>query len=186
LIVDSGKRGYLRTVCDYVHLNPERARLVRADQALKEYRWSSYPEYLKGPHRRVSWLRVDRLLGELGIPKDSPAGRRQLELHLERRRKEAKPEQWRKLHRGWCYGDEEFRKELLASVHEKHGPSHYGRQKREAAEAKAKRIVDEELKGLGWKTSELMRTAGSELVKVTSAATRLPSDSNASNEINIL
>jgi hypothetical protein len=74
-----------------------------------------------------------------------------------RRRKEAKPEEWSKLRRGWCYGDEQFRKELLASVHQRQGPSHYAQQKREAAEARAKHLVEEELKGLGWKRAELVR-----------------------------
>ncbi len=44
LIVDGC---YLRTVCDYVHLNPVRANLLSPDESLQEYRWSSYPEYLK-------------------------------------------------------------------------------------------------------------------------------------------
>ena len=86
------------------------------------------------------------MLGELGIPKDSAPGRRQLERHLEQRRREQNAEEWKKLRRGWCFGEESFREELLARAHEKMGPSHYGQQKREAAEAKAKRIVEEELR----------------------------------------
>jgi hypothetical protein len=39
--------GYLRTVCDYVHLNPLRAKLLQPEDPLGEFRWSSYPEYLK-------------------------------------------------------------------------------------------------------------------------------------------
>src|SRR6516164_3488250 len=70
LMVDGSGTGYLRTVCDYVHLNPVRARLVAPDQKLASYAWSSYGEYLKRPGQRASWLRVDRLLGEMGIPKD--------------------------------------------------------------------------------------------------------------------
>ena len=31
---------YLRTVCDYVHLNPERAKLLKADEPLRSYPWS--------------------------------------------------------------------------------------------------------------------------------------------------
>jgi REP element-mobilizing transposase RayT len=41
LIVDGSGTGYLKTVCDYVHLNPVRARLVKPGQRLAEYRWSS-------------------------------------------------------------------------------------------------------------------------------------------------
>src|ERR1041384_5837347 len=79
LIVDGSGNGYLRTVCDYVHLNPARAKLLSGEQALRDYPWSSWPEYLKSPGKRPAWLRVERLLGEYGIPQDSAAGRRRLE-----------------------------------------------------------------------------------------------------------
>ena len=86
LIVDGSGHGYLKTVCEYVHLNPARAKLLRPEQPLRAYRWSSWPEYLKKPRQRPGWLRVDRLLGEMRIPKDSPAGRRELERLVEARR----------------------------------------------------------------------------------------------------
>jgi len=57
----------LKAVCDYVHLNPVRAKLLRPDQRLLDYRWSSWPEYLKRPGKRSPWLRVDRVLGEWGV-----------------------------------------------------------------------------------------------------------------------
>src|SRR5437764_15241726 len=47
LLVDGSGKGYLKTVCDYVHLNPARARLLRPDQKLRDFAWSSYPEYLR-------------------------------------------------------------------------------------------------------------------------------------------
>jgi hypothetical protein len=106
LVVDGSGNGYLRTVCDYVHLNPGRAGLLRAEEPLAAYRWSSYPEYLKAPGKRTVWLEVRRLLGELGMPQDSVAGRRQFERRMEARRHEADPAEWRKLQRGWCVGDE--------------------------------------------------------------------------------
>ena len=86
LLVDGSGNGYLKAVCDYVHLNPVRAKLLAAEAALRAYRWSSFPFYLKEPPGRPPWLRVDRVLGEWGIPKDSAAGRRELELRLEARR----------------------------------------------------------------------------------------------------
>src|SRR5437899_12858658 len=61
LIVDGSGNGYLRTVCDYVHLNPVRARLLTQEQSLQSFRWSSYGEYLKPPGQRAPWLRVERL-----------------------------------------------------------------------------------------------------------------------------
>jgi hypothetical protein len=45
LLVDGSATGYLKAVCDYVHLNPVRAKLLRPEQRLSEYRWSSWPEY---------------------------------------------------------------------------------------------------------------------------------------------
>jgi putative transposase len=47
LLVDGTTPGYLRTVCDYVHLNPVRARLLGKGERLQKYRWSSYPSYLR-------------------------------------------------------------------------------------------------------------------------------------------
>src|SRR5256886_12699044 len=91
LIVDGSGNGYLRTVCDYVHLNPVRAKLLKLEQPLREYRWSSYGEYLKSPTRRPEWLKVGRLFGEMGIPQDSAAGRRQFEQMMEQRRELEEP-----------------------------------------------------------------------------------------------
>jgi REP element-mobilizing transposase RayT len=121
LIVDGSGSGYLRTVCDYVHLNPVRAKLVRAEQQLRDFAWSSWPEYLKPPEQRPHWLRVDRLMGELYIPQDSPAGREELEQHLERRRVQEDGAELKKIRRGWCLGGETFRQELLAQAHKQAG-----------------------------------------------------------------
>ena len=82
LIVDGSGSGYLKSVGDYVHLNPARAKLVVADVPLKSFAWSSWPAYLLAPSNRPAWLRVDRLLGEWGIPEDSPEGRQRLERAL--------------------------------------------------------------------------------------------------------
>jgi putative transposase len=85
LIVDGSGGGYLKSVGDYVHLNPARANLVAAAAPLKSFAWSSWPAYLLACSKRPAWLRVDRLLGAWGIPKDSPAGRQRLECGLEER-----------------------------------------------------------------------------------------------------
>src|SRR5260221_7293781 len=86
LPVDASGTGYLKTVCDYVHLNPARAGLLSAKARLSEFRWSSYPDYLKGRGTRPPWLRVDRLLGEHGTQRDSRAGRAEFERRMELRR----------------------------------------------------------------------------------------------------
>ena len=86
LIVGGSGSGYLKTVCDYVHLNPVRARLIGEVQRLETYRWSSYPLYLRVPSRRPPWLRTDRLFGEWAVPTDSAAGRGMLAAQMEARR----------------------------------------------------------------------------------------------------
>src|SRR6266403_1963205 len=39
LVVDGSGSGYLKTVCDYVHLNPARAKLLTDRQKLSAYHW---------------------------------------------------------------------------------------------------------------------------------------------------
>ncbi len=155
LIVDGSGNGYLKTVCDYVHLNPVRAKLLASEQKLSAYGWTSYLEFLKKPSLRERWLRVDRLLGEMGIPKDSVAGRKEFQRQMEERRSQAEDKQWRTVRRGWYLGDKEFRKELLAQMAERVGESHYGEEVRESAEEKANRMIAVELKKLKWKEEDL-------------------------------
>jgi REP element-mobilizing transposase RayT len=109
LVVDGSGSGYLKTVCDYVHLNPARARLLAPTEPLRTYEWSSWPEYLKPPARRWPWLRVERLLGEYRIPKDSAAGRRRLEEARERRRGEEEGGAFAPVRRGWFLGDDQLK-----------------------------------------------------------------------------
>ena len=116
LIVDGSSSGYLKSVGNYVHLNPARAKLVVADAPLKSFAWSSWPAYLLAPSKRPAWLRVDRLLGAWGIPEDSPAGRQRLEQALEERRSAEEGEEFKPIRRGWCLGEEKFREELLKQM----------------------------------------------------------------------
>jgi putative transposase len=155
LFVDGSGNGYLKTVCDYVHLNPVRAGLLRARRPLESYHWSSYGEYLKAPSRRFCWLRVDRLLGEWRIPRDSPAGRRHFARCMEERRRQESPTaNWKAVERGWCLGDKAFRAELLAQMHESRA-DHYGPELREADAAHAEGVVQAELRHRGWTEAEL-------------------------------
>jgi len=99
---------------------------------------------------------VDRLLGEHGIGNDSTAGRRVFEQRMEeRRRQEDNPEAWNPVRRGWCLGETEFRKELLAQVSKRRGAHHYGAELQEGEEEKAEQLVREELARRRWKEKEL-------------------------------
>ena len=166
LIVDGSGNGYLRTVCDYVHLNPVRANLLSPEQKLREYPWSSYVFYLKPAGQRPSWLRVDRLLGEMRIPKDSAAGRQQFELSMEQRRAHETGKEWKGLRRGWYLGEETFRQELMEQVRTGAGPNHDRGQRRESAEAKAERIVQGELRKMYWSEETLRQRPKGDAGKV--------------------
>jgi hypothetical protein len=154
-MVDGSGTGYLKTVCDYVHLNPARAKLLKRAEPLSAFAWSSYPQYLTVPPQRPHWLRVDRLLGEWGIPKDSEAGRRMFAERMEWRRGEDLRGEFKRVERGWCLGGEEFRQELLEQVDTPPGPSHFGEAVQEAEAVQAERRVVEGLKRMGWSEADL-------------------------------
>jgi len=166
LIVDGSGAGYLRTVCDYVHLNPARAKLLKQGHQLRDYPWSSYPAYLQRRSERPAWLRVDRMLGEAGIPKDSPAGRREFQKRMELRRWEDQPEIWKQLRRGWALGTEEFRDELLRAMKERNGERVLGEELHESEAHRAKSILAEELAKLKWTKRDLKSTRKGDIRKL--------------------
>lgn len=117
-------RDYLRTVIDYVHLNPGRAGIVDGvEKSCRDYPWSSLAQgYALAPSKRPAWLAVGEGLELFGWP-DTVAGRRQFierldgvicdeqgdplagELRLSQR-----------LERGWFWGSEAFRERLGAKI----------------------------------------------------------------------
>ena len=170
-LVEGSGSGYLRTACDYVHLNPVRAGMLKSAERLLSYPWSSFGAYLAAPEYRPGWVRVDRLLGEHGIQADTPTSRAQFEQWMERRRQEeTDPEALKALRRGWCLGGESFRREVLLRMEGKLGEHHSGELHRASAEAKAERIIAEELERQGWQESDLVARRKSDGVKLEIAA----------------
>lgn len=156
-LVEGSGNGYLRTACDYVHLNPVRAGLLKPEERLLAYPWSSFGYYLAAPQHRPGWMRVDRLLGEHGLPEDTPAARQEFERRLEARRLEPGDEAGLKaLRRGWCLGSREFKQKRLEEMEGQVGEHHYGQLRLETAEAKGERIIAEELGRLCWQETELV------------------------------
>jgi hypothetical protein len=114
-------------------------------------------------------LRVDRLLGEYRIPKDSPAGRRVLEQELEARRSAGETGEFKALRRGWCLGSEAFRNELLQQMCDGLGEHHGGDERRETEEAHAEEMVRRELARRKWSDADLGERAKSDSGKVAIA-----------------
>ena len=155
-LVEGSGKGYLRTACDYVHLNPVRAGLIPSDDRLVAYPWSSLGWYLAAPEHRPGWMRVDRLMGEHGLGRDAAPNRQEFERRMEARRlAQTDAEALKSFRRGWCLGGEAFKRQMLEQMEGKLGEHHSGELRREAAEAKAERIVAEELSRLGWAESDL-------------------------------
>jgi hypothetical protein len=115
-------------------------------------------------------LRVNRLLGEYRIPKDSAAGRRYLEGQLEARRQSESEADYRLIRRGWCFGEEAFRKELLQQMADRRGAEHYGEDRLETEAERAERIIHEELKRRKWTDADLGKRAKGDRFKVKIAA----------------
>jgi hypothetical protein len=142
--------------------------LVKPQESLRQYRWSSYPEYLKAPRKRAEWLRVDRVLGEMSIPKDSMAGRQEFERRMEQRRSAEQGGSYKAIRRGWFFGEQALKKELLGKMSERLGPEHYGQERQEGQEEKAQRVVREELRRRSWteRTLRERRKGDREKVKI--------------------
>ncbi len=159
LIVDGSDHCYLRRVCDYVHLNPARAHLLKNGAALESFPWSSFGEYLKPSYQRMHWLRTDRLLGEHGIQKDDLAGRREFaKLMNDRCASEGLGGEvdYRIIRRGWKFGAKDFVERLYEKmtsnpIKENHLPVEVY----ETMEIKGRRLIQEKLKELKLKHADL-------------------------------
>jgi hypothetical protein len=94
-----------------------------------------------------------------GIPKDTEAGRAQLEQCLETRRAREDGTDLKAIRRGWCLGGDAFRQDLLDSVHTRVTESHPAQTRRETTEERARRILNEELDKLGGTGADLAQRA---------------------------
>lgn len=171
LVVDESDNFYLRTVYDYVHLNPVRARLTPDQLPLEEYPWRSYPVYLSAPRKRPQCWRVDRLLGEHGIRRDGSRGRREFSRRMEVRRREQEDEETLKgIRRGWRFGAEDFLERLddrmAVARSDQHSPDQFRDQQRLSALAVLKRELESER----MKASELLGMRKGDPIKVRIAA----------------
>ena len=71
-----------------------------------------------------------------------------------RRCQEGPQSDWKAVERGWFLGDQAFKEELLAQMHQRRG-DHYGPELREADLMHAERILKDQLRQRGWTEAEL-------------------------------
>jgi REP element-mobilizing transposase RayT len=117
-------RDYLRTVIDYVHLNPGRAGLVDGGKrSLLDFAWSSVAKgYALPPSRRPAWLAAEQVFDLYGEA-DTATGRRRFVERLDGfiRAERSDPEVddlplSKHFERGWYWGTQDFRERLLARL----------------------------------------------------------------------
>ncbi|MBT5927067.1 MAG: hypothetical protein HOH33_10650 [Verrucomicrobia bacterium] len=171
LIVDGSNRGYLHKVCDYIHLNPVRAKLLTQEQTLKDYPWSSYPTYLLQPTQRPTWLEPRPLMGEKGVQVDNAAGRKRIEFLMEDRKLQEDAvtiEAYEAIRKGWFFGEDSNRQELLAkldSVPENH-ESHTGVMLKESQILKASDLLKDLFRKEKVSESDLKKMRKGDPVKI--------------------
>ena len=112
IVVEGGDR--LGWLCDYIHLNPARAKICEVS-ALGSYRFGSYP-LLFSPKARPSYLDPRPCLEAAGGLKDTPAGRRKYGQYLEwlaQDEPRQKAMAFDSMSKGWAFGAREFKEALL-------------------------------------------------------------------------
>jgi putative transposase len=165
LLVDPDK-DYFQTVSNYIHLNPVRVKGYNFEMSkLVEYRWSSYPLYLH-PAKRPGWLVAERTLGNFGWV-DDRSGREHYRRYMQKRVAEIAgmdtpweaDESWSKIRRGWCFGGEDFRDAMVATLDGvmtgKRRDSFAGSESRGHDMLEAQRLLEEGLKRVGVGIDEL-------------------------------
>jgi hypothetical protein len=87
-----------------------------------------------------------------------------------RRAEETDDEALRPLRRGWCLGSASFKEQMLELMEGRKGDHHSGALRQESAEAKAERIIVEELRSLGWVEADLAQRRKSDPGKLALAS----------------
>ena len=139
---------------------------AKRSDGLESYPWCSLPDYMKPPRARRAWIAVDRGLQHVGIP-DSAAGRRRFMEWTEGCVDWKKPREagasmqdgqslQSTLRRGWYFGAEEFRENLLAKLGQDADPmgerkrkGYGGTQSRDHGISEAERLIDQAVEDLG-------------------------------------
>lgn len=125
LVVDGDSTGYFITVSDYIHMNPVRSGIISEVGLLLKDPWSS-AGWLAGSRKGCpSWLKWQRVYGELSLTNWRSRSRREFREYLARRMMEARKEMgnryvpmWEPIRNGWCLGSEEFVERLKGKLEE--------------------------------------------------------------------
>ena len=157
---------YFSTAGLYILLNPvDAGRIDLQNEALKEYRWSSYPSMIVAPSKRPEWLAAERLMSSFGIGTDSRAGRRAFAAYVHERglslqlkeMSKVDSKEWRLMERGWVHGCADFRTAMLKLLKEGgQTVSEASDQQRDIAQSAADKALDAGLESLNLDRDDLL------------------------------
>jgi len=154
IIMDPDEPSYFRTLSDYIHLNPVRARLLKKEMPrLGDFPWSSYPSFVrkaKGP----AWLETRRVLESCGMTWQGYRHYMQGRVREVLGGEKALADEWKSVRRGWVLGGDAFREKMLACIGER-----MESRKRES-------YSGEEMKGIDRKRAEELLKKGLQALKV--------------------
>ena len=109
-------------------------------------------------------------MGEHGLVNENARSRREFSRRMESLRQEANsPQQRQPIRRGWKLGGEDFLDWILDKMEVPTKEAHSSRERDETEQAKALRIVREELIRLGWTKAELRRRRKGDETKIALA-----------------
>jgi len=181
-------RDYLRTVIDYVHLNPARAGLVDGVETKAEhYRWSSLAAgFTVPPSKRPEWLASGEVL-DLFQERDTAAGRRGFVERINEWIREERDEPavdgatfGERVKRGWAWGTEDFKDSMLdllekgigGAAARRGGNRTYAASEtmRDRSQRRAERILSEARRHFGKTEAELAQTVRGNLSRAAGAA----------------
>jgi len=154
IVMDSEEPSYFRTVGDYIHLNPVRARLLeKSPVRLEDFPWSSYPAYI-GEVKRPAWLETKRVLESCGMTRKGYRQYMQGRVQEVLGGSETLAGEWKPIRRGWLLGGEAFRERAQVRIGER-----MESRKRES-------YSGEEVKGHDRKRAEELLQKGLQVLKI--------------------
>ena len=191
VVVDGTDTYHYRTLVDYIHLNPVRARLIQPNrgQSVADFRWSSLAGgWALPPAHRPTWLAASDGLRRFDL-EDTVAGRRRLIEALDRRALDEELQncgvpplpaemdaRGSHLRRGWYWGTREFADKLEQlsekSVRERARSSRAYKRTPEIVshgDGQAERWLEEGLKAAGLTPDDLRKSRGSDPRKLALA-----------------
>lgn len=189
VIVEGSESDYYRTLMDYIHLNPVRARIIAPGrrEGVMAYPWSSIAGgYALSAGRRAKWLAAGHALRVFEC-EDSARGRQKFVERLDRRAVEEEvkncgvppmPEEvdgrCSHLRRGWYWGSQAFAEKLASGLKNavsklKGRGSRSAPERRSHDQAQAEEWLRRGIDAMGQSLEEVRRLPGSNLEKVALA-----------------